>query len=76
MTDPWRRRPAFLSPGLAAVVRDSAAAIRAVLGLLYLRPILTQMVRLLEQLVPMSAGLVLAAWSAGTQVRDQEARHG
>jgi ABC-2 type transport system permease protein len=72
---------AILSLGVAAVVRDSAAAIGTVLGLLYLPPILTRTVadphlhRLLEQTAPMNAGLaigpwvglgVLAAWSAGT----------
>ena len=60
-----------LSIGVGAVVRDSAVAIGSVLGLLYLPPILTQLVaaphlhRLLEQLAPMTGGLVaLAAWSA------------
>ena len=65
---------AVLSLGAAAVVRDSAAAIGTVLGLLYLPPVLTQMVtdphlhRLLEQAAPSpSARLgVVAAWSAGT----------
>lgn len=58
---------AILSLGVAAIVRDSAAAIGTVLGLLYLPPILTQMVtdphlhRLLEQLAPMSAGLAIQA---------------
>ncbi|GAA2577236.1 ABC transporter permease subunit [Dactylosporangium fulvum] len=58
---------AVLSLGIAAVVRDSAAAIGTVLGLLYLPPLLTQMVtdphlhRLLEQVAPMSAGLAIQA---------------
>jgi ABC-2 type transport system permease protein len=58
---------AILSLGVAAVVRDSGAAIGTVLGLLYLPPLLTQMVsdphlrRLLEQLAPMSAGLAIQA---------------
>ena len=58
---------ALLSLGVAAVVRDSAAAIGTVLGLLYLPPILTAMVanphlhRLLEQAAPMDAGLAVQA---------------
>jgi ABC-2 type transport system permease protein len=58
---------AILSLGVATVVRDSAAAIGTVLGLLYLPAILTQPVtdphlhRLLEQLAPMSAGLAVQA---------------
>jgi ABC-2 type transport system permease protein len=58
---------AILSLGIAAIVRDSAAAIGTVLGLLYLPPVLTQMVadphlhRLLEQVAPMSAGLAIQA---------------
>ncbi len=58
---------AILSLGVAALVRDSAAAIGTVLGLLYLPPVLTQMVtaphlhRLLEQVTPMSAGLAIQA---------------
>jgi ABC-2 type transport system permease protein len=58
---------ALLSLGVAAVVRDSAAAIGTVLGLLYLPPVLTQMVtdphlhRRLEQIAPMSAGLAVQA---------------
>lgn len=58
---------AILSLGAAALVRDSAAAIGAVLGLLYLPPLLTQMVanphlqRLLEQVAPMNAGLAVQA---------------
>jgi ABC-2 type transport system permease protein len=61
---------AILSLGVAAVVRDSAAAIGTVLGLLYLPPILTAAVtnphlhRLLDRVAPISGGLgVLAAWS-------------
>jgi ABC-2 type transport system permease protein len=58
---------ALLSLGVAAVVRDSGAAIGCVLGLLYLPPLLTQLVgnerlhRLLEQAAPMSAGLAVQA---------------
>ncbi|MEU5593666.1 ABC transporter permease [Streptomyces sp. NPDC020298] len=58
---------AILGLGVAAVVRDSAAAIGAVLGLLYLPPVLTRMVtdprlhRLLEQVAPMTAGPAVQA---------------
>ena len=58
---------ALLSLGIAAAVRDGAAAIGIVLGLLYLFPILGQMVgsgtwhRHLEQLAPMTAGLAIQA---------------
>ncbi|GAA4470682.1 ABC transporter permease [Phytohabitans houttuyneae] len=58
---------ALLGLGVAAVVRDSAASIGTVLGLLYLPPILTQTVadpqlrRLLERAAPMSAGLAIQA---------------
>jgi ABC-2 type transport system permease protein len=58
---------ALLSLGIAAAVRDSAAAIGIVLGLLYLFPILGQMAgsgtwhRHLEQLAPMTAGLAIQA---------------
>ncbi|GGM46557.1 ABC transporter permease [Dactylosporangium sucinum] len=58
---------AVLSLGVAAAVRDSAAAIGTVLGLLYLPPVVTQMVsdpdlhRLLERAAPMSAGLAVQA---------------
>jgi ABC-2 type transport system permease protein len=62
----------ILSLGVATVVRDSAAAIGAVLGLLYLPPILAATVpnphlhRVLERVAPISGGPgVLAAWSAG-----------
>jgi ABC-2 type transport system permease protein len=56
-----------LSLGTAAAVRDPAAAIGVVLGLLYLFPIATAAVsdprwhRLLEQVAPMSAGLAIQA---------------
>jgi ABC-2 type transport system permease protein len=56
---------ALLSLGTAAVVRDSAAAIGVVLGLLYLFPIVAQVVtdphwyRHLQQIAPMSAGLAI-----------------
>ncbi|MER7277321.1 ABC transporter permease [Dactylosporangium sp. NPDC000244] len=58
---------ALLSLGVAAAVRDSGGAIGVVLGLLYLPPLLTQMVpdphlqRLLERGSPMSAGLAVQA---------------
>ncbi|MES4901161.1 MULTISPECIES: ABC transporter permease subunit [unclassified Streptomyces] len=58
---------ALLSLGIAAVVRDSAAAIGVVLGLLYLLPVLSQVVgdphwhRLLQRIGPMSAGLAVQA---------------
>jgi ABC-2 type transport system permease protein len=58
---------ALLSLGVAAVVRDAAVAIGAVLGLLYLFPILAQVAgtggvqRHLEQIAPMPAGLAIQA---------------
>jgi ABC-2 type transport system permease protein len=58
---------ALLSLGIAAAVRDGAAAIGIVLGLLYLFPILGQVAgsgawhRHLEQLAPMTAGLAIQA---------------
>jgi ABC-2 type transport system permease protein len=58
---------ALLSLGVAAAVRDSAAAIGVVLGLLYLFPIVAQVVtdpdwqRHLKQLGPMTAGLAIQA---------------
>jgi ABC-2 type transport system permease protein len=58
---------ALLSLGTAAAVRDSATAIGIVLGLLYVVPIIAQMVsdphlrRHLEQTAPMSAGLAVQA---------------
>jgi len=60
---------ALLSLGVAAAVRDSAAAIGVVLGLLYLFPILGPAAgrgwqRHLQQIGPMSAGLEIQA-SAG-----------
>ena len=54
---------ALLSLGVAAAVRDSAAGIGVVLGLLFLFPIALVMVsnphwhRHLEQIAPMNAGL-------------------
>jgi ABC-2 type transport system permease protein len=56
----------LLALGLAAVVRESAASIGAVLGLLYVFPIVAQVVgpawqRRLEQIGPMSAGLDIQA---------------
>jgi ABC-2 type transport system permease protein len=58
---------AVLSFGVATAVRDSAAAIGVVLGLLYLFPIIAQVVtdphwqRHLKQIGPMSAGLAIQA---------------
>jgi ABC-2 type transport system permease protein len=58
---------ALLSLGVATVVRESATAIGAVLGLLYLFPLLAQLVsgpawhRHLEQVAPMTAGLAIQA---------------
>ena len=57
----------LLGLGIATAVRDSAAAIGAVLGLLYLFPVITAAVsnqdwqRHLEQIAPMSAGLAIQA---------------
>lgn len=56
---------ALLSLGIATVVRDAATSIGIVLGLLYLFPILSQVIgdpywqRLLQQIGPMSAGLAI-----------------
>ena len=58
---------ALLGLGIAGIVRDSAAAIGIVLGLLYLFPIVTHAVsdpdwqRHLQQIGPMSAGLTVQA---------------
>jgi ABC-2 type transport system permease protein len=58
---------ALLSLGVATAVRDAAVAIGTVLGLLYLFPILSQVVgspgvaRHLEQIGPMTAGLSIQA---------------
>jgi ABC-2 type transport system permease protein len=58
---------ALLSLGVATAVRDAATAIGVVLGLLYLFPIVTQVVtnphwqRHLKQLAPMTAGLAIQA---------------
>jgi ABC-2 type transport system permease protein len=58
---------ALLSLGVATVVRDSATSIGVVLGLLYLVPIISQVIgnphwqRLLQQIGPMSAGLAIQA---------------
>jgi ABC-2 type transport system permease protein len=58
---------ALLSLGVAAAVRDAAVAIGAVLGLLYLFPILAQaagspgVARHLQQIGPMTAGLEIQA---------------
>jgi ABC-2 type transport system permease protein len=62
---------ALLSLGIATAVRDAAVAIGAVLGLLYLFPILAQVAsagvqRHLEQVGPMTAGLEIQA-STGLQ---------
>ncbi|HEY2673830.1 MAG TPA: ABC transporter permease [Rugosimonospora sp.] len=61
---------ALLSLGIGATVRDSAAAIGTVLGLLYLPPILALSIdnphwqRLLQQAAPMSAGLAIQTTTA------------
>jgi ABC-2 type transport system permease protein len=58
---------ALISLGIAAIVRDSATSIGVVLGLLYLVPIVAQVIgdphwqRLLQQIGPMSAGLGIQA---------------
>ena len=57
---------ALLSLGVATAIRDTAVSIGAVLGLLYLPPILAQAVndplrRHLEQIAPMTAGLAIQA---------------
>jgi ABC-2 type transport system permease protein len=58
---------AGLSLGIAAVIRDSAAATGAVLALLYLPPVVAQMAgnphlqHRLEQVAPMTAGLSIQA---------------
>ncbi len=58
---------ALLSVGISVAVRESAVAIGVVLGLLYLFPILSQVVgspgvqRHLEQISPMTAGLEIQA---------------
>ena len=58
---------ALLSLGVATAVRDTAAAIGIALGLLYLFPLLAQVVsdpawhRHLEQIGPMTAGLAIQA---------------
>jgi ABC-2 type transport system permease protein len=58
---------ALLSLGIVAVVRDSAASIGVVLGLLYVLPIVAQALsdpkweRHLQQIAPMSAGLAVQA---------------
>jgi ABC-2 type transport system permease protein len=64
---------ALLSLGVAAAVRDSAAAIGVILGLLYLVPIIAAVVhdpgwhRHLQQVTPMTAGLAI---QATTRLRD------
>ncbi len=57
---------ALLSLGVAAIVRDAAAAIGLVLGLLYLFPVVAQVLgpqwyRHVEQIGPMPAGLAIQA---------------
>jgi ABC-2 type transport system permease protein len=57
---------ALLSLGVATAIRDTAVSIGAVLGLLYLPPILVQAVtdplrRHLQQIAPMTAGLAIQA---------------
>ncbi|MFG1808576.1 ABC transporter permease [Streptomyces sp. NPDC049040] len=62
----------LLSLGVATAVRDSAAAIGAVLGLLYLFPILASVVsdpdwyRHLQQIGPMTAGLAVQTTIPGS----------
>jgi ABC-2 type transport system permease protein len=57
----------LLSLGIAALVRDAATSIGVILGLLYLLPVLAQVIgdphwqRLLQQIGPMSAGLAIQA---------------
>jgi ABC-2 type transport system permease protein len=57
----------LLSLGIAAIGRDSATSIGVVLALLYLFPIISQVIgnphwqRLLQQIGPMSAGLAIQA---------------
>jgi ABC-2 type transport system permease protein len=58
---------ALLALGVATAIRDTAASVGAVLGLLYLPPIAAQIVqdptwqRHLEQIAPMTAGLAIQA---------------
>jgi len=58
---------ALLSLGVATAIRDTAASIGAMLGLLYLPPIAAQLVqdptwrRHLEQIAPTTAGLAIQA---------------
>ncbi|HEX4033737.1 MAG TPA: hypothetical protein VHX66_04770 [Solirubrobacteraceae bacterium] len=57
---------ALLSLGIATIARDTAVSTGIVLGLLYLPPLLAQLVtgslrRHLEQIAPMSAGLAIQA---------------
>ncbi|MEV4512365.1 ABC transporter permease [Dactylosporangium sp. NPDC049525] len=62
---------ALLGLGAGAIVRDSAAAVGIVLGLLYLPPILALSVgnahwqRLLQQAAPMNAGLTIQSTGSG-----------
>jgi ABC-2 type transport system permease protein len=64
----------LLSLGVATAIRDTAASVGAVLGLLYLPPIAAQLVddptwrRHLEQIAPMTAGLAV---QATTNLRSQ-----
>lgn len=58
---------ALLSLGIATAIRDSAAAVGAVLGLLYLVPVIALLIadpqwrRVLQQLSPTNAGLAIQA---------------
>jgi ABC-2 type transport system permease protein len=57
---------ALLSLGIATAIRDTAVSIGAVIGVLYLPPLLAQAVsdplrRHIEQIAPMSAGLAIQA---------------
>jgi ABC-2 type transport system permease protein len=57
---------ALLALGVATAIRDTAVSIGAVLALLYLPPLLAQVVsgplrRHIEQIAPMTAGLAIQA---------------
>ena len=62
----------LLALGIATAIRDTAVSIGAVLALLYLPPILAQLVadplrRHLQQIFPMTAGLAVQATRSGSQ---------
>ncbi|AGZ41295.1 ABC transporter permease subunit [Actinoplanes friuliensis] len=58
---------ALLGLGVAAVVRDSATSVGVILGLVYLFPVIAQVIgdphwqRVLQRIAPMSAGLTVQA---------------